>query len=127
MAMLAAVGMVGLTPYCSATRYHEARAVHANYRAIQQRHDLHGALVFVRQAGNVRDPRAQKEFGGAFMYNRPDFKGEGPIFAHDLGPASNRAIAANFPVRPIFFVLGRSPSVNRAHVIKGPISREDLQ
>jgi len=126
IALLCFVGAGVLTSYRSVTRYFEARGVHADIHSIMAEHDLRGALVFVRQVGNVWDARADREFGSAFMYNAPDFSGTGPIFARDLGPASNKAVAANYPDRPIYFILGRSKTVDRARLIRGPVTRESL-
>ena len=52
---------------------------------------------------------------------------DSPLFARDLGPESNRDIAAAYPDRVIFFVDGRSSTRDRVAVIGGPVSLADLE
>lgn len=119
LTVLAVLSMVSFMTWRGIGKYYEFRDYHADYGRMIEASDLNGALVFVR---TTSDP----DFSSAFVHNNPSLSGPGPVFARDLGPIKNRATAASFPGRPIYFVSGRSNAEGRARIVKGPVTLDSL-
>ncbi len=118
--ILSLVAMIAFLPWRGATRYYEYRGYHSDYRDMLKNNDLNDSLIFIKNT-------SEADFGSAFVFSDPNFSGNSPIFAYDLGAESNRAIASAFPERAIYFVSGKSNENDRVHIVEGPISFESLR
>lgn len=98
----------------AAAKYYGYRHFHTDYREMAKRPELAGSLIIVKATSS-------DDYVSAFLNNTPDLSGPGPLFARDLGRASNRALVAAFPDRPIYFVEGRSRTGRKAYIARGPV------
>ncbi|NOD95218.1 hypothetical protein GS636_20670 [Ruegeria sp. HKCCD4884] len=101
-------------------RYPGINGYHAEYQDLARQEQYRNSLMFI-------STDVDKEFGSAFWLNDFSATSDSPLFARDLGPESNRDIAAAYPDRVIFFVDGRSSTRDRVVVISGPVSLADLE
>jgi len=120
LAVLSAIAMVSFLTWRGTTKYFEIRRFHADYRALLEKHKLGGSLIFIRNS------RLRSEIGSASFFNSISFDRDKPIFVLDLGPEANRAVAAAFPDRPIYFAVGRTPDGAKARIVAGPIGADEL-
>jgi len=118
--VLCVISMGSFMTWRSVAKYNSYRSFHTDYRELAEKHDLNDSLVLVKFT-------SLDDYASAFILNAPDLSGHGPIFAKDLGPASNRALARAFPDRRIYFVVGRSSNARKAHIVKGPVSNDTLR
>lgn len=115
------VGLLGIgsilifESWVSFNKYPGINGFHTDYLTMSRQEKLRNALVFIR---SDRD----EEFGSAFWINDFHPEAETPLFARDLGPETNRLVAASYPDRPVFLVDGPSEKVPQVVVREGPIS-----
>jgi len=119
LAVLCVFSVGAFLPWRSVDKYPHYRNFNTDYRELVKRHDLTGSLVIVK-ASSLDD------YTSAFILNAPDLSGPGPVFARDLGSASNRALARAFPGRPIYLVAGRGRDGTRARIVAGPLAADAL-
>ncbi len=101
-------------------RYPGINDYHGDYARLARQERFRDALVFV-------STDAPREYGSAFWLNDFGPNARTPLFARDLGPESNRHIAAAWPERRIFLVNGRSEGRPRVTVESGPLALGDLE
>lgn len=101
-------------------KYPDINGYHADYLHLSRSDELQNAVVF------IRSENLDNAYGSAFWLNDFAPDAETPLFARDLGFASNREIAAAYPERNIYFVEGRSSDNPMAKPVEGPLSIEDL-
>lgn len=104
-------------------RYPEYNGYHADYYQMSRQDRFRDSLIFIRSEKGVED----REYGSAFWLNDFAEGAHSPIFARDLGAASNREIAAAYPDRKIYFVDGRSKQRPRVTVTRGPLTFGELE
>ena len=112
--LLCAISITTSLTWRGVSRYYEFRGFHTDYRSILSENNMKNGLVFVKTT-------SKSDFASAFMYNSPDLSGSSPIFARDLGLDSNRAVAAAFPNRSVYYINGRSDKIKHAYITLGPI------
>ena len=124
---VALLGLTSLLIYASwiaTNRYPGANDYHADYRKLAGSAAFENALVFINlEKGHFDDP----EYGSAFWLN--DFHPEAttPLFARDLGPDRVLSLAQAYPDRVIYFVDGRSTTVEKVTITRGPLTLEELE
>lgn len=116
---MSAIGMTSFLSWRGTGKYFELRHWHSDYRAIAARPELRHALIFIKNA-------TAAEIGSAGFFNPIELDSDHPVFVKDLGPESNRKVAAAFPNREIYFARSRSADGTKAHIIAGPLSRDSL-
>jgi hypothetical protein len=107
--VLAVLTLTAVTVFLSwraVGRYKDYRGFHADYRRLDLPPD---ALVLVKSEHN-------SDFWSAFIRNSPDQSERRPIFAEDVGEASNRRLVDAFPDRPAVFVTGRSAGAGTTRI-----------
>lgn len=100
-------------------RYPGINGYHDEYQVLARQERYRNSLMFISS-------EVKKEFGSAFWLNDFSATADSPLFAIDLGPESNRNVAAAYPERQIYFLGGRSPTRDRVIVLRGPMSAADL-
>ena len=101
-------------------RYPGINGYHSDYSQLARQEQFRSALVFI-------STDSDQEYGSAFWLNDFSPQSESPLFAKDLGPASNRQVASAYPEREIFFVTGRSKNQHFVTVTRGPLTLNDLK
>lgn len=115
LAVLGLAGMACFLPWRGTMKYFEYRGYHADYREMRRRLADQPSLVFIRDT-------SKPDYGSAFALNEPVLSDSPVIFAIDLGPEVNRAVARAYPGRSIYLAQGRGRDVRRAHISAGPLS-----
>ena len=100
-------------------RYPGINGYHEEYQTLARQERYRNSLMFISSD-------AEKEFGSAFWLNNFSETSDSPLFAIDLGPESNRIVAAAYPDRQIYFLGGRSTKRDRVTFLHGPLSVTDL-
>ncbi|GAB4535049.1 MAG: hypothetical protein Tsb0024_04800 [Ruegeria sp.] len=100
-------------------RYPEINGYHDEYETLARQDAYRNSLMFI-------STDADREYGSAFWLNDFTAGADSPLFALDLGPESNRAVAAAYPGRAIYFLKGRSSDQDHVVVTRGPISAAEL-
>lgn len=100
-------------------RYPGINGYHEEYQTLTRQERYRNSLMFVSS-------ETEKEFGSAFWLNDFNPAADSPLFAIDLGPESNRKVAAAYPDRQIYFLEGRSPTQDRVVIVRGPVAAADL-
>jgi hypothetical protein len=118
--VLAAISLMSFLPWKGTMKYFEFRGYHSQYRDLAASLDGKKSLVFINNTNN-------SDFGSAMMLNEPLLAEAPVIFARDLGPESNRAVAEAYPARDIYFVRGRDIWTHRIRVRSGPLSVDDMR
>ena len=103
--------MLIFLPWRCTARYVDYRGANPDYRAWVDDGTFDGGLVLVKTASPI-------DAGNALILNLPTLDGPGPVFAHDLGPDSNRKLIEAFPDRRVFWVQGRSVTGGTSRIVK---------
>ncbi len=101
-------------------RYPDINGYHNDYSKLARQEQFQNALVFI-------STDSDQEYGSAFWLNDFSPQSQSPLFARDLGAASNRRAATAYPGRKIIFVDGRSNSQRHVTVTRGPLTQNDLE
>ena len=120
VAALCLCSLFAFNSWLAFNRYPGINGHHGDYSQLARQDRFRNALVFI----SMESPQ---EYGSALWLNDFSKNSQSPIFAKDLGPASNRQVAAAYPGRKIFFVNGRSEKQPHVTITRGPMSLEDLE
>jgi hypothetical protein len=113
--VLMVFGLGSFTTWRASTKYFEFLGIHDGFRAYAHQPDLAHALVVVDAQGD------KEQFHSAYLFNDLHFPRDRPIFANDAGEASNRALAAAFPDRAVYFMLGKTADGKPVRITRGPV------
>ena len=117
--VLGLMAVAVFTSWLGANKYPEMRGYHTDYRQLSVMPDFKNALIFVTSESDA-------EFGSAVVNNDPTFSSERPIFARNLDPKTNIALAQAFPERQVYFVDGRNGRLDAINIMSGPLSVSEL-
>ncbi|MEZ5777641.1 MAG: hypothetical protein R3E44_04690 [Paracoccaceae bacterium] len=101
-------------------KFPEINGFHDEYEELAGQDELRNSLVFIASDN-------EEEYSSAIWLNDFGAKADTPLFAKDLGPQTNRLVAAAYPGRKIFFVDGRSSTRDHVTITRGPLSLGDLE
>lgn len=119
LATLGVIALISFLPWRGSMKYFQYGGYHADYREIEKNLAGKESLVFIRDTSN-------SDFGSALFLDQPVLSDSKVIFARELGPDSDRMVAAEFPKRSIYFATGRSGKYDSARITMGPLSMETM-
>lgn len=117
--ILSIITIIVFIPWRGATRYHEFRDYHSDFRDIANSNDLQNSIIFIKNA-------SESDFGSAFILNDPTFSDSDPIFAYDKGLKLNFSLAEYFPEHSIYYAQGRTKDGMKAKLTGGPFALESF-
>lgn len=115
--LLAAVAVFCATltflPWRALTKYYRYRDISRDVIELEAKHQMTGALVFVRSEDD-------SDYQSAFTWNPVPLEGPGTIYARDVDRESREAVVRAWPARPIF-VVGREADEEHMRLLAGPL------
>lgn len=114
--LLGASSVLVYESWLALNKYPDINGYHADYLKLSRKEEFRNALVY------IRSDEPESEYGSAFWLNDFAPDAETPLFAKDLGPESNREVAAGYPDRQIYVVEARSVEYPVVTVVQGPVS-----
>ncbi|MBS0571650.1 MAG: glycosyltransferase family 39 protein [Proteobacteria bacterium] len=122
IAFMGVISIVVFESWMAFNRFPEFGGYHADYYKMSRQAEYRDSVIFIR----ADEGDNGTEYGSAFWLNDFSKDAHSPIFARDLGPGSERAVAAAWPGRRIFFVEGRTKDRPHATVVQGPLTLDQI-
>lgn len=122
IAFLGLVSVAVFESWLAFNRFPDFGGFHADYYRMARQEAFRDSVIFIR---SDEGPNGT-EYGSAFWLNDFSAGAHSPIFARDLGPESDRAVAAAWPGRKIFIVDGRAKGRPHATVARGPLTLDEI-
>lgn len=124
IAFLCAVSIFVFASWIGVNRFPEANDYHDDYKKLATDAAFENALVFINLP---EDTIEAAEYGSAFWLNDFNPGATTPLFARNLGPDKVLEIARHWPDRTVYFVDGRSNTVDKVTIVDGPLALTDLE
>lgn len=119
VAVLCVITVSSYIPWRAADKYYRYLDAQPGIEALANKTNFGKSLVLVRGSEHP-------DYQSAWVYNPPNFEGDGPIYARDNGPEIRRRLAQAYPDRVIWIVDGPTISGAGYAIREGPMNGEAL-
>jgi hypothetical protein len=109
------IGTINLLPWRALDKYYNYRGMRSDVRALLRENDFGKSLVLVRG-------KPWPDYAATTPFNPATFDREypGPIFVHDVDPASTNRVQKYFSDRPIWILAGPSQTGDKYRIVEQP-------